>query len=58
MQIHDELVIEVREEDKEQAAVLLRAAMEGAWQLSVPLDVDVSVGPSWGEMELLEDDQS
>lgn len=48
--------MEARQEDKEQAAILLRTAMEGAWQLSVPLEVDVSVGPSWGEMELLEDD--
>jgi DNA polymerase-1 len=54
LQIHDELVVEVRQQDRDQAAALLKASMEGAWKLSVPLDVDVSVGPSWGEMEALE----
>jgi len=54
LQIHDELVVEVRQEDRDKAAALLKSSMEGAWKLSVPLDVDVSAGPSWGEMVAIE----
>lgn len=50
-QIHDELVIEVPREDLAQGAALLRESMEGAWELRVPLTVQLAAGPSWGCLE-------
>ncbi len=49
MQVHDELVFEVKE--KQVAAVMdrVRAIMEGAAELSVPLVVDVGLGDNWEE---------
>jgi DNA polymerase I len=49
--VHDELVFEIRSEDVKMLAPLLKKNMENAIQLSVPLVVDVSVGPSWGDLE-------
>lgn len=47
LQVHDELIIEVSEKDKEKASVILRNEMENAVKLSVPLDADVNEGESW-----------
>jgi len=49
LQVHDELVFEVPRHDIERAAALVRAAMEGAFPLSVPLKVDVKSGRNWDE---------
>jgi DNA polymerase-1 len=45
--VHDELVIESREEAADEVAALVRARMSGAAQLNVPLDVDVGIGANW-----------
>jgi len=49
MQVHDELVFEVRADavDEVRAAVVER--MSGAAELAVPLLVDVGVGANWDE---------
>ncbi|GAB2553125.1 DNA polymerase I [Rhodanobacter koreensis] len=49
MQVHDELVFEVRDDaiDEVRAAVIAR--MSGAAELAVPLLVDVGVGANWDE---------
>ncbi len=47
MQVHDELVIEVRESDAEKAKEIVKEAMENVYRLSIPLTVDVSVGKNW-----------
>jgi DNA polymerase-1 len=49
MQVHDELVLEVREDFVEQAAAEVSARMSGAARLSVPLRVDVGTGRNWDE---------
>jgi DNA polymerase-1 len=49
MQVHDELVLEVREDFLEQAIVEVRARMSSAAQLRVPLKVDVGSGRNWDE---------
>jgi DNA polymerase-1 len=49
MQVHDELVLEVREDYVEQAGRELAARMSAAAQLSVPLRVDVGSGMNWDE---------
>lgn len=49
MQVHDELVLEVPQAEVEQVSAGLRAIMEGAAALKVPLIVDIGVGGSWDE---------
>ncbi len=49
LQVHDELVFEVKDEALETARLLIREAMEGAAALSVPLVVEIGMGPSWFE---------
>jgi DNA polymerase-1 len=47
MQVHDELVFEVREEVVAQHAARIRGFMETAAELRVPLLVDVGTGANW-----------
>jgi DNA polymerase-1 len=49
LQVHDELVFEVRDVKLDEARDAIRAEMENAWKLDVPLAVEVGVGRSWGE---------
>ena len=53
LQVHDELVAEVPRLEVERMARLLGDEMSGAYQLDVPLVVDVRVGPNWDEMQRL-----
>ncbi|HUF47666.1 MAG TPA: DNA polymerase I [Vicinamibacterales bacterium] len=45
--VHDELVFEAPEPDAREAADLVKSLMEKAFQLDVPLTVDVGIGPDW-----------
>lgn len=47
LQIHDELIIECDERDKDKASALLKEEMENAVKLDVPLTVDVHSGKTW-----------
>jgi len=49
MQVHDELVLEVRSAAVAEVTHAVRAAMVGAASLSVPLRVDVGTGANWDE---------
>ena len=49
LQVHDELVLEVREDLVEQISTQIRPHMSGAAQLDVPLLVEVGVGSNWDE---------
>lgn len=49
LQVHDELVFEVKEESMDDFRVMVSREMENAAELSVPLEVDAGVGKSWGE---------
>jgi DNA polymerase-1 len=49
LQVHDELVLEVAAGEQAELEVLVRSAMAGAAELSVPLDVSVGAGRSWHE---------
>jgi DNA polymerase I len=47
--VHDELVLEVPLEERDQVEPLVREVMEGAADLRVPLVVDLGFGKSWAE---------
>ena len=47
LQVHDELILEVAEMDRERAEKLLKEEMEGAVRLAVPFTADVHSGHSW-----------
>jgi len=49
MQVHDELVLEVRAGDAASIGEEVRTRMVDAATLRVPLEVDVGVGNSWEE---------
>ena len=49
LQVHDELVFEVAEGEREQLDALVREQMGAAADLAVPLDVSVGTGHSWHE---------
>jgi DNA polymerase-1 len=51
LQVHDELVLEVPEAEMDDVIPIVREAMEGAFQLAIPLKVDLKVGRNWEEME-------
>jgi DNA polymerase I len=47
LQVHDELVFECPPEEVDTLRVLVKREMEGAYDLAVPLLVDVGVGVNW-----------
>jgi DNA polymerase-1 len=49
LQVHDELVFEVPEAERDATAEVVRRVMEGVATLSVPLKADVGFGRSWAE---------
>jgi DNA polymerase-1 len=49
LQVHDELLLEVPEDAIEATRSIVRAEMEGAIALDVPLKVDIGFGGSWYE---------
>jgi DNA polymerase-1 len=49
LQVHDELLFEVPEEEKEEMASLVRERMETIYPLRVPLKVELGWGRNWAE---------
>jgi DNA polymerase-1 len=50
LQVHDELLFEVPDADVDPVAQRVRALMEGAFPLTVPLVAEAKAGPNWLEM--------
>jgi DNA polymerase-1 len=53
LQIHDELIFEVRKSDLSRVAALVREHMENAVTLSVPLEVTLKSGRNWYDVETM-----
>jgi len=51
MQVHDELIVEVKDADVELCKRIVKDEMEKAANLSIPLTVDVTAGKNWLEQE-------
>ena len=53
LQVHDELVFEMKDDIIESTASRLKEIMENIFKLAVPLVVDIKIGKNWGQMENL-----
>ena len=51
LQVHDELVFEVPERERETMRALVKDKMENVRPLSVPLSVEISTGLNWRDAE-------
>jgi DNA polymerase-1 len=51
LQIHDELIFEVKEERAEAFALQAQKVMEEIYPLRVPLKVSIAIGNNWGELK-------
>ncbi len=49
LQVHDELIFEVPEKELPLMEELVRAEMESAYKLSIPLRTSIETGRSWGD---------
>jgi len=49
LQVHDELLFEVPEEERDIIMPLVKEEMENAYKLDVPLKVDLGIGRNWAE---------
>jgi DNA polymerase-1 len=50
LQVHDEVVLEVPETEIDETIPVIRSTMWDAFNLVVPLKVDVEIGPNWQDM--------
>ena len=49
LQVHDELVLEVKETEREATAALVQTEMQNAFKLDVPLLAEVNYGKDWAD---------
>jgi DNA polymerase I len=49
LQVHDEVILEVPPEERDEVASLVREVMGGAFALRVPLAVHLAFGPTWAD---------
>ena len=49
LQVHDELVFNVLEEEKEKVSKIVTDIMENTYKLEVPLKVELNEGKDWYE---------
>lgn len=53
LQVHDELVLEVPENERDETVQVVRGVMESAYPLSIPLVTEARWGHNWGSLEVL-----
>ncbi|VAY87368.1 DNA polymerase I [hydrothermal vent metagenome] len=51
LQIHDELIFEIKEEKVNEITKDLANTMKNIFTLKVPLDVNIAIGNNWGELK-------
>ena len=49
LQVHDELVFDVYKPELESIKVLIKTEMENAYEMRVPLEVEIDIGKNWLE---------
>ena len=50
LQVHDEIVLEVKKGLEDKVAKLVKDTMEGVVKMNVPVVVDVNIGKRWGDI--------
>jgi DNA polymerase-1 len=50
LQVHDEIILEVREDLAEEVSQKIKKILENAYTLKVPLVANVEIGDNWGEL--------
>jgi len=55
LQVHDELLLECPHEELRDTVKTVREIMEGAFELSIPLETDAAFGQNWAELKPYED---
>ncbi|MBU2529508.1 MAG: DNA polymerase I [Elusimicrobia bacterium] len=53
MQVHDELIFEVKDDIKMKVSKIIVSEMENAFKLRVPMKVELKAGKNWADMEKL-----
>lgn len=56
LQVHDDLVLDVPVDEMDEVSALVKSCMENAYQLTVPLEVELKAGPNWYDMKRWESD--
>ena len=51
LQVHDELVFEIKERRIKEALALIKREMGRVYKFPYPLEVNLKIGDNWGEME-------
>ena len=51
LQVHDELVLEVKKGLENEVSKMVKEVMEGVAELRVPIEVSVAMGKRWGELK-------
>ena len=54
LQVHDELLLECPENEKDETVKLVQKVMENAYQLSIPLSTEARWGLNWGSLEVID----
>ncbi len=47
LQVHDEVILEVPDDERDRASEAVLAEMQGAFELKVPLEVNLATGDTW-----------
>jgi len=47
LQVHDELIFEIHEDESDDLPDKLKEMMENAYELDVPLDVEIGLSDNW-----------
>ena len=47
LQVHDELVFDMHKDEKEELTTIIKDSMEKAYEINVPLRVDIGEGDNW-----------
>jgi len=55
LQVHDELVLECPQKEIKKTAQIVRAMMESAYNLVIPLKTEARHGHDWGDLSVLEE---
>lgn len=53
LQVHDELVLELPDAEKDETVRVVQSVMENAYQLVIPLATEARWGKNWGELEVV-----